>query len=140
MAVVEACFADSAFFFASRARRFRSARFFARSHTAGVLFRCRLCFRRIGGNTGRGRGLCRCGCLFRNCLEWLRGHRADSGFKICKVSTRFLQGSYQIPSRFLPGFCQLSQLHQSPRVDSLRCLCWGAWGVVPVQKPSSLVD
>ena len=128
---------------------------FARSHAAGVLFRCGLCFRWIGGHTDRGSG--RCGCFFRNCPERLRGHRVYRGFKIFKVPSRFLQGFCQVPPRFLPGFSQVvvcastscymvvvfagaralnpvicRQLHQGPRVGSLRCLCWGVWVVVRV--------
>ena len=59
------------------------------------------------------------------------------GFKIFKVPSRFLQDSCQFPARFVPGLrvhqlLPLSPPHQSPRVGSLRCLCWGVWEVVVV--------
>ena len=135
MALVEACFAASAFFFASRARRLRSASRLLEATRPGFFSVAGFVFggsavTRAGGVACAG-AIVSSGIVSNSCVVIV----CILGLIFYNVLTRFLQG----PPRFLQDSCQLSQLYQRPRVDSLRRLCWGAWEAGPVQKPSSLV-
>ena len=128
MALVEAGFAASAsaFFLASLARRLRSASrlpeatrpgFFS---VAGFVFGGSVVTRTgVVAGAGVSSGIVSSGCV------------AIVYIGVSKPS-KFLQGSCQVPSRFLPHDSVLNQLHQSPRVGSLCCHCWGVWEVVVV--------
>ena len=138
MAVVEACFAASAFFFASRARQFRLASLLPEATRPGFFSVAGFVYG--GSAVTRAGGVACAGAVVSSGIV-SSGCVAIVYKGVLKIynPTRFLPESFKHPARFLQDSCQLSQLHQRPRVDSLRRLCWVAWEAGLVQKSSSLV-
>ena len=103
---------------------------FARSHAAGVLFRCGLCFRWIGGHMDRGSGRCvgvSSGIVSSVCVAivYIGGSK----------SSKFLRDSFKVPARFLPSFSQVAAtwwwclLEQDRLANYIKALEWVAFAV-----------